>query len=97
MKALVANEELQTGLVADARTASLHRLMQGFIGECKAVMISSQQPSPAQSPPKPESEILISFFLFFFFFFFASFFFLFFFFFLFLFPFFTFLLRAEAL
>ena len=50
VKALVANEALQTGLVEDATKDSLHRLMQGFIGRCKAIMNPLQQPSPAVSP-----------------------------------------------
>jgi hypothetical protein len=56
VKALVANEALQTGLVEDARKDALHRLMEGFIGECKAMMNSLQQSPPAQSIPQPKSE-----------------------------------------
>jgi hypothetical protein len=50
VKDLVANEALQTGLVEDATKDSLHRLMQGFIGRCKAIVNPLQQPSPAVSP-----------------------------------------------
>ena len=62
MKALVADEELQRMLVSRAGSNDL--LMRGFIGECKAIMNSSQQSPPAQSLPEPKSEILF-FFLFF--------------------------------
>ena len=63
VKALVADEELQRMLVSRAGSNDL--LMRGFIGECKAIMNSSQQSPPAQSLPEPKSEILF-FFLFFF-------------------------------
>jgi hypothetical protein len=48
VKALIASEALQKWLVEQATTNV--GLMLGFIGECKAIMNSSQQPSPAVSP-----------------------------------------------
>jgi hypothetical protein len=48
VKDLVANEALQTKLVAKAGENEL--LMEGFIGRCKAIVNPLQQPSPAVSP-----------------------------------------------
>jgi hypothetical protein len=62
VKALLADEGLLTDLVGDAEKVGgipLKRLMQGFIGECKALMKGSEQSPPAPSLPQPKSELFV--------------------------------------
>ena len=58
--ALVANEELQADLVADAEKYGLKLLMRGFIGECMVIVKQSQQ-QPAASPEKGKRNISCTF------------------------------------
>jgi len=53
---LVANEGLQSGLVADAERVGSARLMQGFIGRCKVVYQEAQR---ASSPQTRGEEICV--------------------------------------
>ena len=57
VKALVANDGLQTWLIG--QSSSNVGLMHGFIGECKALMKGSEQSPPAPSLPQPKSELFV--------------------------------------